>query len=287
MQLTLKNLQNDSADPSAHKTIRRRVMAVITSSPAKIRPRAIGKILSQTYGLSKKQIKTAIRDLVADGELTYTYEFGTSFLESSFEKPVRVSKCVVLKPPGHWHHRQPEDVVVQIEPGVSFGTGRHPTTRLAVRGIEHALKNLHPPLADQQHGVLDIGTGSGVLALAAVKFGIPKGLGIDIDPCARAEAEANVRLNELEDRVRICDRSIEDIHGCFFLVTANLRYPTLKRIYRAVAGLTIPDGRVVLSGMRAWELADLLEVYTKGWFELRWTAEELDWTAVVLQKQTG
>jgi ribosomal protein L11 methyltransferase len=287
MQLTLKNPQNDSASQSAEKTIRRRVMAVVTSSPARISPAELKKILSQKYGWSQKRTKSAIRDLVADGELTYTYEFGSSFLESSFDRPVRVSKYVVLKPPGHCGHPRPEDVVVQIQPGVSFGAGRHPTTRLAVRGIEHALKQVHAPIDDQSHGVLDIGTGSGVLVLAAVKFGLNKGLGIDIDPCARAEAAVNVRLNGLEDRIEISDRSLNDIHQRFFLITANLRFPSLKRIYADLVELTVPNAMVVLSGVRTGELGDLLKVYTTGCFKLLWTAAELDWLGVLLQKQTG
>ena len=140
-----------------------------------------------------------VRDLVSDGELVYTYEFGSTFLEPSFNKPSRVSTHVVLKPPGYHYQPESEDIVIQIKPGAAFGDGRHPTSRLAVRGIEYVLKGLKVDTTSGQSSGLDIGTGSGILVLTAVRMGIQRGLGIDIDPAARSEAKENVALNQLED----------------------------------------------------------------------------------------
>lgn len=159
------------------------------------------KKLIESHGLTKKQIKAVIRGLVSDGELVYTYEFGSTFLEPSFNKPVRVSTHVVLKPPGHHYQPQSDDVVIQIKSGASFGDGRHPTSRLAVRGIEYVLKKIKSDRPEDQSRVLDIGTGSGILVLAAVRLGIHQGLGIDIDPAARFEAKENVLINRLEDQI--------------------------------------------------------------------------------------
>jgi len=79
--------------------MRKHVLRRVADSLAKIAPSALGKLLFERYGLNKKQIKSVIRDLVDAGELTYTYEFGSTFLERSFGKPVRISRYVVLKPP--------------------------------------------------------------------------------------------------------------------------------------------------------------------------------------------
>ena len=81
--------------------MRKHVLRMVADSLAKIAPSALGKLLFERYGLNKKQIKSVIRDLVDAGELTYTYtyEFGSTFLERSFGKPVRISRYVVLKPP--------------------------------------------------------------------------------------------------------------------------------------------------------------------------------------------
>jgi ribosomal protein L11 methyltransferase len=265
-------------------SVREHVLNIVAALPTKITPFALDKIISEKYGLSKKQIKTVIRDLVSAGELIYTYEYGSTFLVPSFNKPVRVSTHVVLTPPGDYYQPESEDVVVQIKPGASFGDGRHPTSRLAIRGIEYLLKKFESDMPENQSTVLDIGTGSGILVLTAVGLGIHKGLGIDIDPSARSEAKENILLNCLEDRIEISDRYLETIDGSYYLVTANLRYPTLKKICSCLRKITKPKGFVVFSGIRRYELPDLIKTYSKKNFDILWLEEEQDWVSVVFQK---
>lgn len=265
-------------------SVRQNVLSIVATATAKITPSALGKLIFERYGLNKKQIKTVIRDLVFSGELTYTYEFGSTFLERSFGKPVRISRYVVLKPPEH--HFQPEsgDVVIQIKPGAAFGDGRHPTTRLAIRGIEYVLKEFKLDTPEYQSTVLDIGTGTGILVLTAVRLGIHKGVGVDIDPSARSEAKENVLLNHLEDRIDISDQYLETIDSSFSLVTANLRYPTLKKICSCLRKITNPKSCIVFSGIRSHELPDLIKSYARKNFEVLWKDEELDWMGVVLTR---
>jgi ribosomal protein L11 methyltransferase len=266
--------------------VREGALRVVAESIVRVTPPALEKTLIGTHGLTRKQVKAVIRDLVSDGELVYTYEFGSTFLEPSFNKPVRVSTHVVLKPPGHHYQAQSEDIVIEIKPGASFGDGRHPTTRLAIRGIEYVLKKIKSDRPGDQSSVLDIGTGSGVLVLTAVRMGIHRGLGIDIDPAARSEAKENVLLNRLEGRIEISDRYLETIDGRFDLVTANLRCPTLKKICPCLRKITNPDGIIVFSGIRSHELADLIKAYARKKFEVKWQNTEHDWVGVVLKSLT-
>jgi len=265
--------------------MRKHVLRMVADSTVRVTPPVLEKTLIETHGLTKKQVKAVIRGLVSAGELVYTYEFGSTFLEPSFNKPVRVSTHVILKPPGHSYQPAPEDVVIQIKPGAAFGDGRHPTSRLAVRGIEYVLKKFISDIPDGLCTVLDIGTGSGILILTSVGLGIHKGLGIDIDPAARSEAKENVLINRLEDRIKISDQYLEIIDGCFDLVTANLRYPTLKKICSCLRKITNPDGFIVFSGIRSHELADLIKAYARKKFEVKWQEKELDWMGVVLKRQ--
>ena len=253
------------------------VLKIVGESTSRVAPPALEKKLVEGHGLTKKAAKDVIRELVSEGELAYTYEFGTSFLELSFNKPVRVSTRVVLKPPGHHFKPGAEDVVITIKPGAAFGDGRHPTSRLAVRAIEYVLKETQPVWTEEATTVLDIGTGSGILVITAVQMGIHSGLGIDIDPSARAEAAENVLLNRLGDRVEISDQSIETIDGKFSLVTANLRYPTLKKMSTILQKITCPEGVVVCSGIRSHELTDLINIYEKTGFQLAWQAQSHEW----------
>ena len=258
---------------------------MVAESIVRITPPALEKTLIESHGMTKKQVKAVIRDLVSEGELAYTYEFGNTFLELSFNKPVRVSTHVVLKPPAHHYQPDSEDVVIKIKPGAAFGDGRHPTSRLAVRGIEYVLKQFNIDVAADNSRILDIGTGSGILVLTAVKMGIHRGMGIDIDPAARSEARENVSLNRLAEQIEISDQYLESIEGPFNLVTANLRYPTLKKIGSCLRKITVPKGFIVFSGIRNHESADLIKAYGRKNFEFLWQDETHDWAGVAFKKR--
>jgi ribosomal protein L11 methyltransferase len=264
--------------------IRKTIIEHVAASAFKITPRHLEKTLAETYSLDKPCTKALLKDLVARGELEYAYEFGSTYLVPSFNKPVRISAHVVIMPPGHQYPWAPDDVIIQIKSGAAFSGGRHPTTRLSVKGIEFLLKEVRPDWLNKDCSVLDIGTGSGILAIAAVCLGIKKGIGIDIDPCAVAEARENIVLNNYENRITISDRKIDAINRSFSMVIANLRYPSLKKLSRQITRLTDPDGWAVLSGFRPQEKQDLMDLYTARYFQCIWTADQLGWSAVVLKK---
>ena len=262
-------------------TLRRKVLAIVEESSRRLTPGELKKRLFGKNFVDEKAIKIAISDLVLSRELKYTYHLGCSFLEKSYEKPTRVSRRVVLKPPGMVYEPASCDIVIDILKGASFGFGDHPTTRLAIQGIEAALSEYHDILKADNSRSLDIGTGSGVLAIAAVLIGIKRAVGIDIDPCARAEAEKNIKLNGLEHRISILDTRVEDIKETYSLITANLRYPTLKRLCPHIAGITQKKGAVVVSGIKSDEVEDLLDNFTQNGFKCTWRADEKGWVGLV------
>jgi len=269
------------ADPA--EEIRNRVLRLIGGR--RLPPADIIREIGGRLKLKKNRVQRAIHDLVAAGELAYTYEHGRTFLEPSFDRPVRVAERIVLIPPEKVFASGPEDVVIRVMPGASFGAGRHPTTRLALRGIEFALICREKPLIGPGTRVLDIGTGTGVLAMAAVLLGIEAGVGIDLDPCAVAEARANVRLNELDARIAVDDTALERISGPFALIAANLRLPTLLRLASSIAAWTPPGAAVVISGIRLEEIETLLSAYADHSFAQMWYDEEDDWVGVSLVKK--
>ena len=259
-------------------------LRVVAESTKRITPPVLEKMLMDSHGLTGKAAKAIVRELVADGELAYTYEFGSTFLELSFNKPMRVSDLVVLTPPGHHVESEAEDVVVVIKTGAAFGDGRHPTSRLAVRGIEYVLKRFDANRPAGHSRILDIGTGSGILVLTAVKMGIHCGVGIDIDPSARSEARENVALNRLAEQIEISDQYLESIEGPFDLVTANLRYPTLKKMGPCLRKIIHSNGFVVFSGIRSHESVDLISAYDRKNFEFIWQEETHDWVGVAFKQ---
>jgi ribosomal protein L11 methyltransferase len=265
-------------------SLHEKVINIAANSSAKITPVALEKRLSQEFALNKRQVKSVIRDLVTGAELTYTYEYGSTFLERSFAKPVRISKHIVLQPPGHRHRTAPHDVVVKIKPGASFGAGNHPTTRLAIQGIEFVLLGHQVLDKMKPTSVLDIGTGSGVLLIAAILCGVQTGLGVDIDACARVEAAENVRINALEDRAAISGQSVAGIRRHFSIILANLRFPSLKMMRSQINEKADPNCFLIFSGIRDDELDELIRVYRQIQFERIWADNELGWSGVVLRR---
>lgn len=244
-------------------------------------PDALVKELSGGSPELRRAARAAIARLVAAGEIAYRFAHGTTFLEPSFDRPVAVAPRIVLAPPGREPAAAPDAVVVVIAPGASFGEGRHPTTRLALRGIDFALGRRPPPPDGR---LLDVGTGSGVLAIAAVKLGLAAGIGIDRDPCALAEARRNVAVNGLSGRIAITDRPLERIAGRFALVAANLRPPTLAALAAPLAARTAPGGSLVISGVRRGEAAEMLALYAAaGLAPVREEFEE-GWLGAVLER---
>jgi ribosomal protein L11 methyltransferase len=235
--------------------------------------------------LERDQAQALLRELVAAGELAYSFENGRTFIEPSFDRPVRVSEHIVLTPPGRLFDAGPRDAVIRIMPGAAFGAGRHPSTRLALKGIDFVLAGVGRRLAQPGSRVLDIGTGSGVLIIAAVKLGIESGLALDIDPCAVTEARSNVEENGLSGRIAVSDRNAEAVDGVFELVTANLRTPTLARLAPLFAKWSAPGGALVISGIRSEECAELKGVFEPLAFDVCWRDEEQDWAGVALTKK--
>lgn len=261
------------------------ILKTVSESRRRITPGDLQKKITHNYGLHKKQIQRVLNTLVEQGVLVYSYRFGCSFVEISFNRAVRISKRVVLKPPNVTFQAMSDDIIVEIQKGASFGTGAHPTTRLAVKAIEGALSCAGNFILNKKLRALDIGTGTGVLCITAVRLGIDSAIGLDIDPCAISEARKNILLNNLQQQIIVSDSLIEELKETFFLIIANLRYPTLKLLCSEM-NLHMEDrGLIVLSGIKAFEVEDLLKTYTRNYFDLFLKFEEKGWSSLVLKKK--
>lgn len=264
--------------------MKQQILNLIEQSEKKLSQSAIENILSSELRVTRKAIRTALTGLVSDSELEYTYIFGASYVEKSFSRPVRIASSVVVKPCNMTYPARDTNVIIDIYPGASFGSGDHPTTRLSVQGIEYALKDQNLISDFKGTTMLDIGTGSGILAIAALKFGIQTGIGLDTDPCAVSEAKKNAQINGLAGRLRISDAS-EPMAGPFSLITANLRFPDIMTLFPVIADNACANAPVILSGIRPEEIESVLARYTKDCFQCLMTSEEKNWSCLVLQKK--
>ncbi len=194
--------------------------------------------------------------------------------------PITVDRLTILPagPSGTGTEHQAPGTIV-IEPSMGFGTGHHATTRLCLR----ALQGLD--LADRF--VLDIGTGSGILAIAAVRLGAARAAGIDYDADAIRAANENLHLNSGVGSVefRVADLSAGDLPEAD-IVTANLTGAVLVRSAARLLGLVRPDGILVVSGLLDEERDEVLRAFGRGESNppLAWEQHEDGWAALAMKR---
>lgn len=262
------------------------IQTVVTEAENRLTPQALIKQTARARGVSTRCVKTAIRRLLDNGTLSYTYVFGATCIEPSFAKPVKITDHFTLHPPGITPDLDKDTIGICIQPGSSFGSGRHPTTRLCLRAMEYALieqavlQACSPP-----HTAVDVGTGSGVLAIAAVKAGVSHCLALDNDPIAAAEAEKNVALNNLSHRITVTLQELNNESAPpLAMVCANLRYPTLKSLAALFTHITGNNALLIFSGIRPEEVSPLTRLYGSRGFHTIWQSEEKNWSGVAMVK---
>jgi ribosomal protein L11 methyltransferase len=269
------------------ESIQRNILDVISQHVNKITSRDLEKIMVHRFSVWRPDFQVALKALIAERELEYTYQYGCTFIEKSFNRPVRVGSQVILTPPDRLPMLPDSNITVILRPGASFGCGQHPTTRMAIQGIEYALNTLRIVNGIPDTTLLDIGTGSGVLAIVALKMGIHRATGTDMDPCAIVEAGENARINGLSQRFAVLDVPAEKISGQFHLIAANLRYPTLVKLCPYIASHIPENGGAVLSGIREEEVGEIKDIYAGLKLECRWEKLENRWAGLVLIKQAS
>jgi len=159
-------------------------------------------------------------------------------------KVMQVGPRSWVHPP--WSSAPPGGVAVAIDPGMAFGTGSHPTTALCLEACDELLA------ARPGASLLDVGTGSGVIALLAVKLGAGRVVGTENDPIALQAARAGTALNGIADgRIEWRLEDPEDVPGQFGIVIANILLNTLEDLAAQIAAKVAPGGRLVLSGLLA------------------------------------
>jgi ribosomal protein L11 methylase PrmA len=159
----------------------------------------------------------------------------------------------------------------------AFGTGLHPTTALCLEALEDIVA------LDRPDAVLDVGTGSGVLALAALLMGVPRAVGIDVDGEALRVAAENARLNGLSDRLQLAPGSVDAVAGAWPLVVANVLAAPLIEMAPALVRRLAHRGQLVLSGTPSSVAGDVDQAYRRlGMQHVRATSRA-GWTALVLR----
>ena len=197
-------------------------------------------------------------------------------------KPLKVTDRLVIRPPWEEYAAQPGEVVITIYPGMAFGTGRHASTLLCLRALEEVWEE-QPPRSGSPWQVLDVGTGTGILALAAARYGAEV-LAIDLDPEAVAAALENVRLNNFLDRVWVEETPLTSLRQQFGLIMANITAPDLLQLAEALTARLLSGGVLIISGFLAEDALRLAARYQAlGLHQTGFLTQE-DWGALILRR---
>jgi ribosomal protein L11 methyltransferase len=204
-------------------------------------------------------------------------------------KPTRVGKHLVIKPSWETFDTCPSDIVIEIDPGMAFGTGLHASTRLALVFLEHYVR--------KGARVLDVGVGSGILSIVSARLGAEYVLGVDIDPEAVAIARENLRINSpdsdqensIHHHVELLVGSIDTlpIRGHFDCIVMNLRPNIIVPLIPYVEAFLQTGGALILSGILEEEGTEFLHDLRSFDLIVQDHLAEDDWIAYVLSQMSS
>lgn len=247
---------------------------------------ASGKVTLVAAFATQQDAEEAIAQLEADLSPRYEEIVGDAWRDAWKEhyRPFAIARskdgrAVVVRPPWEGHAAKEGEHVLELEPGRAFGTGLHETTRLVAQALaDHASE-----LADVT--LLDVGCGSGVLALVALALGSPRAVAVDIDPESIDVTRENAARNGMTDRVEASTTAIEDVKLVSPVVVANIEARVLIPMAAELASHVAPGGLLLLSGILVPQRDDVRAAYPD--FELLEAPEMGEWTLLALRKRSA
>ncbi|MGB9594364.1 MAG: 50S ribosomal protein L11 methyltransferase [Anaerolineae bacterium] len=190
---------------------------------------------------------------------------------------LRIGRRMVIRPSWRAYEPQPDDIVITLDPGMAFGTGLHPSTQLCVQALEDAVR---PGMS-----VLDMGTGSGILAIAAALLGAARVTAIDNDPIAVKAATENVLANGMRNRIDVKLGSVGAVSGEFDLIVVNiLAHVIQEMLAQDLARHLRPGGQFIAAGILQTQAEDVLRSFAVHSLRLIEQRQEKDWVLLWAEK---
>lgn len=233
----------------------------------------------------KAAILSTFEEKFAEREdIIYTidfYEYDEEDYQNSWKKylfPEKVSEKFVVKPTWREYTPEADELIIELDPGRAFGTGSHPTTSLCLKLME---KNIY-----EGDSVIDVGTGSGILMIAADRLGASEIYGTDIDELAVESAKENLELNNIsEDKAKVYKGDLISVveNKKFDVVVANILADVLLILLHDISKVVKPNGKIIFSGI----IEDKCELLRREVESLGFTVEEIkadkEWRAMLIK----
>ncbi|MGI6686258.1 MAG: 50S ribosomal protein L11 methyltransferase [Bacillota bacterium] len=195
----------------------------------------------------------------------------------AFYKPEKIGERVVVKPSWEEYQVQKDDVMVEMDPGMAFGTGNHPTTAMCIRALE---EYIFPKCR-----VLDIGTGSGILAVTAAKLGAEKVLAVDHDPVSIDATWQNINLNKVQGQVSVFQGDlVTGIEEKVDIIVANIIADVIIRLIPHTHSLLDKNSIFIASGIIKERLPEVENVFHENSFVIEKVLYEEEWVALIARR---
>lgn len=234
----------------------------------------VSKIKSDISDLKTQDFEVPMGNLTVRTELIDNIDWGESW--KADYKISHIGKHIVVKPDWLDYNAEPDDKVIEINPGMAFGTGMHESTFLSMELLEKYIKS--------DSVIMDIGTGSGILAIGSAILGAKKVLAVDIDTNAVREAKENVINNGFEDIITVSKSNLLDENAILCdIAVANIAADPVLMLMPNIAGQLNNNGIFICSGIIKNREADILEASKKYGFSVKEKKCSGDWIAFALQ----
>ena len=195
-----------------------------------------------------------------------------------FFRPDRVTERLMIFPAWEPIPRDQKGDVIRIDPGLAFGTGQHPTSRMCLEAMESVL-------LPGSWTMLDVGTGSGILAMYGAKLGASRVVALDVDPEAIRSAEKNIRLNDLSEAIELSFIPLEQWKDRFTLLTANLTRGVILELFPYFGPVLDPGGWLILSGILTEQTGDVQDCFPVYGFSEYKALHQAEWTCMIARKR--
>jgi ribosomal protein L11 methyltransferase len=203
-------------------------------------------------------------------------------------KPLRIHKNIVIKPTWERYSPSARDIVVEIDPGMAFGTGQHASTRMCLEALEEILlkdRAFKDRSSITKWRILDVGTGTGILSITCAKLGAEKVVALDIDPLATDIAHKNVTINHVGDQVEVITQDVAKYKGRFELIVANLNAEPLIKLRPHLLSLMEDGAYLIISGIIEQSTKKIEKSFLKDPLTTLNVISDKEWVCYVLKKQ--
>lgn len=242
--------------------------------------------INSFLGETVEQIKNALNNLIlydidlgkGTVSLTEVHEEEWATAWKKYYKPLRISERIVVTPT--WEEYEPEsenEIIIELDPGMAFGTGTHPTTVMCVQALEKYVKP-----GDE---VIDVGCGTGILSISAAKLGAEKVHSFDLDEQAVQIARLNAKLNKVGEQVEVRQNNLLDgVQGPVDLIVANILAEVILRFVGDAYQVLKSNGLFIVSGIIHAKEAQVRQELERNGFRIIDTYQIEDWYAFVAEK---